>query len=374
MSKPLEDYGFIGNAVSAALVARDGSIDWLCLPHFDSPACFAALLGDYEHGHWQIEPAVSVRRVRRRYRPGTAVLETTFETARGTVTLIDFMPFTDDERYVDVVRVVRGDRGRVPMRMRLTLRFDYGRVVPWVRRQRYGISAVAGPDALQLRTPVPLVGRNMHTEADFDVEGGSEVPFTLAWHPSHLRPRRGHDEAARLAAVTRRWQTWSQDCTVGHPIKPAWHEALTRSLVTLKSLTYAPTGGIVAAPTTSLPEEPGGERNWDYRLCWIRDATLTLYALLTSGYRYEARAWRDWLLRAAAGDPAQLRVLYGLNGTQRLPELELQWLPGYADSRPVRVGNAAQDQYQLDVPGELMDTLHVGRRLDLAPNRADWDR
>lgn len=372
MSKPIEDYGFIGNAVSGALVARDGSIDWLCLPRFDSPACFAALLGDRENGHWQIAPAVPILDVRRRYRRDTAVLETTFETTAGTVTLIDFMPFTNDERHVDLVRLVRGDCGRVPMHMQLVLRFDYGRIVPWVRRQRYGISAVAGPDALQLRTPVKLVGRNMHTVADFEIEAGASMPFTLVYHPSHRSARRCEDATVRLDDIVDRWHRWVGECTFDRPAQDVWRQALIRSLITLKALTFAPTGGIVAAPTTSLPEQVGGERNWDYRFCWIRDATLTLYALLTSGYRREARAWREWLLRAVAGDPRQLRVMYGLNGERRLPEIELPWLTGYADSRPVRIGNGALDQRQLDVPGELMDTLHVGRRFDLAPSAHVW--
>jgi GH15 family glucan-1,4-alpha-glucosidase len=372
MSKPIEDYGFIGNTISGALVARDGSIDWLCLPRFDGDACFAALLGDAGNGRWQIAPVGTVRRVSRRYRANTAILETTFETDEGTVTLIDFMPFTDDEHYIDVVRLVRGEKGRVRMRMQLTLRLDYGRIIPWVRRHDYGISAVAGPDALQLRTPVELSGEDMHTVAEFGVSAGDTIPFTLAYHPSHWPARPEGDHVARLAETAQRWREWVGRCEFPDAENHPWYEAVTRSLITLKALTFAPTGGIVAAPTTSLPEHLGGERNWDYRFCWIRDATLTLYALLTSGYREEAHAWREWLLRAVAGDPKQLQIMYGLAGERRLTELTLPWLPGYEDSRPVRIGNGAYDQRQLDVPGELMDTLHVARKFQLTPSEHAW--
>jgi len=372
MSKPIEDYGYIGNTYTGALVARDGSMDWLCLPRFDREACFAALLGDADNGRWQIAPAGEVRRVTRRYRCNTAILETTFETGEGRVTLIDFVPFTDDEHYVDVVRLVRGDEGNVRMRMLLTLRLDYGRTIPWVRRRDYGISAVAGPDALQLRTPVELTGEDMHTVAEFSVGAGATVPFTLAYHPSHWPPRPEADEAARLEETARRWCEWTGRCAFPDDDRNPWYEAVTRSLITLKALTFAPTGGIIAAPTTSLPEQLGGVRNWDYRYCWIRDATLTLYALITSGYRDEADAWREWLLRAVAGDPGQLQIMYGIAGERRLSELELPWLPGYEDSRPVRIGNGAFDQRQLDVSGELMDTLHVARKFQLAPSAHAW--
>jgi GH15 family glucan-1,4-alpha-glucosidase len=372
MSKWIEDYGFIGNTVTSALVARDGSIDWLCTPRFDSDACFAALLGGPEHGRWQIRPASEIKRVDRRYRPGTSILETTFETADGRVTLIDFLPFTDDERYVDLVRLVRADAGRVRMRMTLTVRFGYGKIVPWVRRHDYGLSAVAGPDALQLHTPIELRGEDFSTSAEFSVGAGAAVPFTLSYHPSHRPARSPGDCQIRLEETARRWCEWSGRCQFGRPEGHPWREAVTRSLITLKALTFRPTGGIVAAPTTSLPEHLGGVRNWDYRFCWIRDATLALYALLTSGYRDEAHAWRQWLLRAAAGDPRQLQIMYGLGGERRLTEFELPWLPGYQDSRPVRVGNAAFDQRQLDVPGELMDTLHVGRKFQLEPNDDAW--
>lgn len=372
MAKPIEDYGFIGNMLTGALIARDGSLDWLCLPRFDSDACFAALLGGPEHGRWQIAPAGEIVRTSRRYRPGTAILETTFETAEGRATVIDFMPFTDDERYVDVVRLVRGDAGKVRMRMELIMRFGYGRLVPWVRRQGYGLSAVTGPDALQLHTPVELHGANFTTTAEFSVGAGATVPFTLAYHPSHHPARLPENADQRLEQATRLWCDWSGRCQherqEGHP----WREAVVRSLITLKALTFQPTGGIVAAPTTSLPERLGGIRNWDYRFCWIRDATLTLYALLTSGYREEAEAWRHWLLRAAAGDPKQLQIMYGLGGERRLTEFDLPWLPGYAGSSPVRVGNAAHEQRQLDVQGELMDTLYVARKFHLEPDDDAW--
>ncbi len=371
MSRPIEDYGVIGNMLSCALVARDGSIDWLCLPRFDSGACFAALLGTEENGRWQIAP-VAEAKVTRRYHPGTPILETTFETAEGTATVIDFMPLADDEEHVDVVRIVRGDRGRVRMKLECVLRFDYGRTVPWVQRAEYGLRAVAGPDAVELRTPVALEGHHMRTFGDFMVGEGAEIPFVLAWHPSHRAAERPWDPAAQLAATERWWRDWSDACTYDGPGPHPWRDAVTRSLVTLKTLTFQPTGGILAAATTSLPEEIGGKRNWDYRFCWVRDATMTLLALLASGYREEARDWREWLLRAAAGHPGQLQIMYGLAGERRLTEVELDWLDGYAGSRPVRVGNGAHEQIQIDVYGELMDALHVGRRYMLEPSEASW--
>lgn len=372
MSRPIEDYGFIGNMLSCALVARDGSIDWLCLPRFDSDACFAALLGTREHGRWKIAPAGKILHVSRRYRPSTTILETSFETPEGAVTIIDFMPLAEDEDHVDLVRIVRGDRGRVEMDMDLVLRFDYGRTTPWVRRTDHGLRAVAGPDAVELSTPVGLQGKDMRTVATFSIGAGAEVPFTLSWHPSYLPASRRWDPAAQLHETERWWQEWSGTCTFALEKQHPWHEAVTRSLITLKALTFQPTGGIVAAATTSLPETIGGERNWDYRYCWIRDATLTLLALVSSGYRSEARDWREWLLRAAAGDPEQLQIMYGLAGERRLTETELPWLPGYEGSKPVRVGNAAYDQLQIDVYGELMDALHVGRKFMLEPSEASW--
>ena len=353
-------------------MARDGSVDWLCLPRFDSSACFAALLGDARHGRWLLAPDGAVRASSRRYLPGTAVLESRFETDAGVATITDFLPFSDDERYVQLMRLVRCERGTVCMGMELIIRFGYGRVVPWVRRRHYGISAIAGPDALQLCTPAALEGRGQTTVASFTLAAGEEMPFVLAYHPSHQQPRTPQACAGALEDTVQRWRAWSGACAFSREPGHRWHDAVTRSLITLKAMTFQPTGGIVAAPTTSLPEHLGGVRNWDYRFCWIRDATLTLYALLNAGYRDEARAWREWLLRAVAGDPGQLQIMYGLAGERRLTELDLPWLPGYADSRPVRVGNAAFDQLQLDVPGELMDVLHVARRFALERSEHAW--
>ncbi|ASY66591.1 Glucoamylase (plasmid) [Sinorhizobium sojae CCBAU 05684] len=373
MSKPIEDYGLIGNMLSCALVARDGSIDWLCLPRFDSDACFAALLGTPENGRWRIAPIDEKASVSRRYRAGTMILETTFETEEGVATVIDFMPLATDEDHVDVVRLVRGDRGRVRMRCEFTLRFGYGNTVPWVQQADFGVRAVAGPDAVELHTPVSLAGEDPHTTAEFTVGAGATVPFVLAWHPSHRREERSKDPRRRLSETEAWWRDWSDRCSFRTEEPHPWREAVTRSLLVLKALTFAPTGGIVAAPTTSLPEEIGGERNWDYRYCWIRDATLTLYALLTSGYRDEAKAWREWMLRAAAGHPAQLQIMYGLAGERRLTEIELPWLPGYEGSRPVRIGNGAHGQLQIDVYGELLDALHVGRKFQLRPSHEAWN-
>jgi GH15 family glucan-1,4-alpha-glucosidase len=370
MSKPIEDYGFIGNMVSGALVGRDGSIDWLCLPRFDSDACFAALLGTPEHGRWLIAPASEVRGSQRRYLPGTAILETVFETETGKVALTDFMPFTDDPAKVDVIRLVRGLSGRVEMTMELLLRFGYGKVVPWVRRRDYGLSAVAGPDEVELVTPVPLRGENMRTLAAFTVGEGETVPFTFAYHPHHLPPRFTEDRRLVLERTRAWWRAWSGRCGFAGP--DHWRDAVERSLITLKCLTYQPSGGIVAALTTSLPEELGGVRNWDYRYCWIRDATLLLYALINAGYFEEAGAFREWLLRAAAGAPDQMQIMYGISGERRLTEIELPWLPGYADSRPVRIGNGASDQLQLDVYGELMDALHAARISHVGPDDDSW--
>lgn len=370
-SKPIEDYGLIGNMISAALVSRDGSIDWLCLPRFDSPACFAALLGTEENGHWRIAPEGGVAVRTRRYLPATAVLETRFETADGVVTLTDFMPLTEDEEKVDVVRIVRGVRGSVPMCMELVLRFNHGEAVPWVRRRDYGLSAVAGPDAVELHTQVPLRGEQMKTHAAFTVSAGETVPFTLSYHRSHKTPHFVRDRNESLERTVSWWRQWSRRCKF-EPGHPRWHQAVLRSLITLKLLTYRPTGGIVAAPTTSLPESIGGARNWDYRFCWIRDSALTLYALLSAGYREEADAWRQWLIRAAAGHPEQLHIMYGISGERWLPENEVSWLPGYENSRPVRVGNGAARQTQLDVYGELMDALHASRVAHLAPLDEAW--
>ncbi|WP_347264717.1 glycoside hydrolase family 15 protein [Nitrobacter sp.] len=371
MSKPIEDYGIIGNMISAALVSRDGSIDWLCLPRFDSAACFAALLGNPEHGRWLLTPEDPACRISRRYVPGTAVLESRFETATGCCTLTDFMPLTHDEEKVDVVRIVRGISGEVAMSMELILRFNYGQVVPWVRRRDYGLSAVAGPDAVELHTAVALVGRNMTTTARFTIRENEEVPFTLSYHRSHKMPHFVPDSSETMDRTISWWQEWSKRCLfdIKHHV---WRDAVIRSLITLKLLTCGPTGGIVAAPTTSLPEAIGGSRNWDYRYCWLRDSALTLYALLNAGYREEAEAWRQWLLRAAAGRPEQLHIMYGIAGERWLPENEVPWLPGYEESSPVRIGNEAVGQIQLDVYGELIETLHAAREAELAPLAEAW--
>ncbi len=372
MSKPIEDYGFIGNMLSCALVARDGSIDWLCLPRFDSDACFAALLGDENNGYWRIAPAGDYT-VSRCYRDGTTILETTFETADGAVTLIDFMPLGGDEEHVNLMRLVRGDRGRVAMRMEFVLRFGYGTAIPWVRRRDFGLSAVAGPDGIELHTDVALTNENMRTTAAFVVGAGATVPFTLCYHPSYRARERSVDPPARLQETEAWWREWSGRCRFNGGADHPWHGAVVRSLVTLKGLTYEPSGGIVAAATTSLPEQLGGGRNWDYRYCWIRDATVTLYALLTSGYREEAKAWRRWMLRASAGLPQQLQIMYGLAGERRLTEQTLDWLAGYEGSRPVRIGNAAYAQLQLDVYGEILDALHVGRTYQLDASHDGWE-
>jgi GH15 family glucan-1,4-alpha-glucosidase len=370
MSKPIEDYGLIGNMLSAALVSRDGSIDWLCLPDFSSAACFAALLGNEEHGCWHLRPRGEFTS-RRRYIPCTAVLETRFDTATGSVTLFDFMPLSDDEERVDVVRIVRGDHGHVDMDMDLVLRFNYGQAVPWVRRRDYGISAVAGPDAVELHTPAPLEGKDLRTVSRFTVRAGDHVPFTMSYHPSHKTPHFVPDRLESLDRTVAWWKEWAKHCRTDKRF-PEWHDAIVRSLITLKLLTYRPTGGIVAAPTTSLPENLGGTRNWDYRYCWLRDSALTLYALLNAGYREEAEAWRQWLMRTSAGHPNQLQIMYGIAGERSLPEMEIPWLPGYEDSKPVRIGNAASAQIQMDIYGELIDTLHAAREAELAPLEQAW--
>jgi GH15 family glucan-1,4-alpha-glucosidase len=360
MPLPIEDYALIGDSQSAALVGADGSIDWLCFPRFDSGACFAALLGTPEHGRWLLAPEGEVLRRGRRYRGDSLVLETEFRTESGTARVVDCMPVRT--QWPDVVRVVEGVEGQVRMRMELIIRFDYGSIIPWVRSiGKDVLLAVGGPDALELRTPVPTRGEGLTTVASFDVRKGDQVPFLLSWHPSHERSPHLRDPVRELVHTERHWQRWADACTYQGP----WREAVVRSLVTLKALTYAPTGGIVAAPTTSLPEQLGGVRNWDYRYCWVRDATLSLYALLQGGYHEEARAWRNWLLRSVAGTPGDLNSLYGVAGERRLPELELPWLPGYQGAKPVRIGNAATTQLQLDVYGELMDALYTSARVGL---------
>ncbi len=375
MALRIEDYGLIGDTHTAAIVGRDGSIDWCCFPRFDSEACFSSLLGDASNGYWRIAPAESPRPgtgapllgTRRRYRGDSLVLETEFELPTGTVRVIDCMPVRED--HPEIVRVVEGVSGRVDMRMDLCIRFGYGSTIPWVRRLDGLLTAVAGPDALALWTPVATRGEDMTTVAELTVQAGQRVPFVLSWYPSNERPPRPVDADYSLDDTASWWEEWSSLSAVE---EGPWRDAVMRSAITLKALTFEPTGGIVAAVTTSLPEAPGGERNWDYRFCWLRDATLTLTALLAAGYHDEAMAWRDWLLRAVAGDPSRLQIMYGASGERNLDERELEWLGGYEGARPVRVGNAAAGQFQLDVYGEMMAALHESRRGGMDPGPA-WD-
>jgi GH15 family glucan-1,4-alpha-glucosidase len=367
VAQRIEDYGLIGDLQSGGLVGRSGSIDWLCFPRFDSGACFAALLGTEESGRWLIAPHAEVSAVRQRYRGDTLILETEFETDRGALRLIDFMPPRGTAP--DVVRIVEGVRGRVPCWMELIIRFDYGSIVPWVQRIDPDTRiAIGGPDALCFRTAVESRGENLTTVAEFTVSEGERIPFVITWFPSHLDPPEAIDPEQALRDTETFWIEWSSRCAYDGE----WRDAVLRSLIVLKALTYLPTGGIVAAPTTSLPEQIGGVRNWDYRYCWLRDATFTLNSLLTAGYTEEASAWRSWLLRAIAGDPADLQIMYGAAGERRLPELELDWLEGYENSRPVRIGNAACKQFQLDVYGEVMDAAYVSVKNQLPPSAAAW--
>ena len=367
MSTPVESYAFSSDCHGAALVSREGSIDWLCLPRFDSGACFAAILGSPEHGRWLLSPAATVRRIERHYCDGTLILETTFSTGEGDVTLTDFMPPRDDN--TDLIRIVTGKLGRVPMHLELILRFDYGSIVPWVHRAGKSLYATAGPDALRLDTDVGLRGENLRTVADFTIHEGEHVAFVLTHYASYREEPEPVDPAQQLRCCRQWWQEWVSHCNYDGP----YREAVVRSLVTLKGLIYAPSGGIVAAATTSLPERIGGDRNWDYRFCWLRDATFVLYALHTAGYRAEAVAFRDWLVRAIAGKASQLQTVYGVAGERRLTEVEIEWLPGYENSRPVRAGNAAYGQFQLDAYGDVMDAIHYSRREDMGPGAAAWD-
>ncbi|MGN6084444.1 glycoside hydrolase family 15 protein [Trinickia sp.] len=374
MPAHIEDYAFVGDGHTAALISRDGSVDWLCWPRFDSAACFAALLGSEQHGSWRLapefEPDAQPRRgtCSRRYRGETLILETDHETPDGAVTVIDFMPPGNGRS--ELVRIVVGKRGKVPMRMSLTLRFDYGLSVPWVTRLKHGggIKAVVGPDTVVLRTPVELHGENMHTVATFTVSEGERIPFVLAYSASHQRLPPAKDPFELLEHTERYWREWIAQCGV----QGRYAEPIRRSLITLKALAYKPTGGIVAAPTTSLPERLGGSRNWDYRFCWLRDATITLLALMRCGFYDEARAWRIWLERALAGSPAQAQIMYGVAGERRLPETDVPWLPGYEGASPVRVGNKAVGQLQLDVYGEVMNALHLARVGGLHADEAVW--
>ena len=362
----IEDYALIGDLQTAALVSREGSVDWCCFPRFDSGACFAALLGGPKHGRWLLAPANGVRRSTRRYRHDTLILESVFETDEGAVRTIEFMP--PRGKAPDIVRIVEGLDGEVPMRSELVIRFDFGHIVPWVRRVDHARVAIAGPDALAFRTPVELRGQKLTTVSDFTVEPGQRIPFVLTWFPSHEELPEEVDAEQALDDTEDYWHDWAGRCDHGG----IYHDEIHQSLLVLKALTYAPTGGIVAAPTASLPEEIGSVRNWDYRFCWLRDATLTLLAMLNAGYREEAEAWRQWLLRAVAGDPADLQIMYGLAGERRLDERTLDWLPGYEHSTPVRIGNAASEQLQLDVYGEVLDASYQTRVHSGQPNDPAW--
>jgi GH15 family glucan-1,4-alpha-glucosidase len=362
----IEDYGLIGDLQTAALVSREGSIDWCCFPRFDSGACFSAMLGTPDNGRWLIAPVLQPRSIERRYRHDTLILETTFETEQGTVRIIDFMP--PRERTPDIVRIVEGLGGEVTLRMELVIRYDYGHIVPWVRRIGHDRVAVAGPDALVLRTPVDLRGEDLKTVSEFTVRDGDRVPFVLTWFPSHQELPTSVDPELALRDTEDFWRDWANSCEHRGP----YHDEIHQSLLVLKALTYGPTGGIVAAPTTSLPEWVGSERNWDYRFCWLRDATLTLLAMMNFGYRNEAQAWREWLQRAVAGDPAAVQIMYGIGCERRLDERELPWLSGYENSSPVRVGNAASEQLQLDIYGEVVDALYQARVHGAPPDEHAW--
>ena len=368
MSCRIEDYGLIGDCETAALVGRDGSIDWLCWPAFDSDACFAALLGTHRNGRWLIAPAGGITKTSRRYWDNTLILETRFETADGTVALIDFMPPRGNAS--DVVRLVRGVRGRVKLRMELVIRFGFGADIPWVKKNQdgSGLLAICGQDMTVLRTPVETRGEDLTTVADFEVSEGETIPFVLTYGPSHLPVPKPINPAHALQDTEDFWIEWCSHCTY----QGDHRDLVMRALITLKALTYRPTGGIVAAPTTSLPEKLGGARNWDYRFCWLRDATFTLLALMNSGYTEEAVAWHNWLLRAAAGAPANMQIMYGIMGQRRLLEWEADWLPGYGGAQPVRVGNAAHAQLQLDVYGELIDAFHQSRVAKLQLDEGSW--
>jgi GH15 family glucan-1,4-alpha-glucosidase len=364
----IEDYAFLSDTQTAALVSRDGCVDWLCFPRFDSAACFASLLGDEKNGHWRLFPDEKVKETRRRYRGNTLILETEIETENGAIRLIDFMPPRGQDP--DIVRIVEGLEGKVSMKMELIVRFDYGQIVPWVRRRKRfdGLEAIAGPDALILRTPVETFGKDLTTVAEFTVTKGDRIPFVLTWFPSHLKPPRKINAEHALQETEVFWTDWAKQFRSENK----WREAVVRSLIVLKGLTYAPTGGLLAAATTSLPEQIGGVRNWDYRYCWLRDAALILVVLMRAGYREEAESWREWLLRAIAGSPAQMQMIYGVRGERRLDEYEVPWLSGYENSRPVRIGNAATNQFQLDVYGEVLAAVWLGDRAGIKLTEPDW--
>jgi len=367
MAERIEDYALLGDLQTAALVGRSGSVDWLTFPRFDSSSCFSALLGNREHGRWSIAPHAGGAATDRRYRRDTLVLESEWQVDGGRVRVIDFMP--PRETKPDIVRIVEGLEGSVRMRTELVIRFDYGSVIPWVRRlDDESLLAVGGPDGLLLRTRIDLQPDDKTHVAEFTVRAGERVPFVLTWFPSHEDLPKPVDAEQALDDTESFWREWLSDCQYEGDYRDAVHT----SLIVLKALTYQPTGGIVAAPTTSLPERIGGARNWDYRYCWLRDATFTLYALMNAGFVDEAGAWRDWLLRAVGGDPSNAQIMYGIGGQRRIPEYEVDWLPGYAGSKPVRVGNAAAEQFQLDVYGEVMDALHQARLHEIGPKRHAW--
>src|SRR5438477_7831028 len=362
----IEDYAFLSDTRPGALLSRDGCVDWLCFPRFDSPACFASLLGEKKNGHWRFFPEEEIEKTRRRYRGDALILETEIETKSGAVRLTDFMPPRGENP--DIIRIVEGLRGKMSMHMELIIRFDYGQIVPWVRKRHGGLEAIAGPDGLILRTPIETYGKDLTTVAEFTVAKGDRVPFVLTWFASHAEPPRKVNAEHALRDTEKYWGDWSSQ----FQSKGEWRDAVMRSLITLKGLTYAPTGGLVAALTTSLPEEIGGVRNWDYRFCWLRDAALILLALLRSGYHDEAKSWRQWLLRAIAGRPAQMQIMYGVQGERWLAEREVPWLSGYENSKPVRIGNAASSQFQLDVYGEVLGTMYRAHQAGIENRETDW--
>ena len=365
-SARIEDYAFLSDTQTCALVSRDGCVDWLCFPRFDSGACFASLLGKRENGCWRFFPRDKITKLRRRYRGDTLILETEIETSTGAVRAIDFMP--PRGRNPDLIRIVEGVRGEVALQMELIIRFDYGQIVPWVRKCHGGLEAIAGPNGLILRTPIETQGEDLTTVAEFTVKQGERVPFVLTWFASHEEPPKPVTADHALRDTEEFWARWSRRC---HRKTP-WDDALVRSLIVLKGLTYAPTGGLVAAATTSLPEEIGGVRNWDYRYCWLRDATFTLMAFMNAGYKEEARQWREWLLRAIAGSPSQMQIMYGVDGERRLEEFEVPWLDGYENSKPVRIGNAASQQFQIDVYGEVLAAMHRAQVEGIENDETDW--
>jgi GH15 family glucan-1,4-alpha-glucosidase len=364
----IEDYAFLSDTQTGALVSRDGCVDWLCLPRFDSGACFASLLGNTKNGHWRFFPEEQVQTTRRRYRGDTLILETELETQSGAVRLIDFMPPRGENP--DIIRIIEGLRGKVPMHMELVVRFDYGKIVPWVRKSKEagGLEAIAGPDGLILRTPIETRGEDLTTVAEFTVAKGDRIPFVLTWFASHLEPPKKVNADHALRDTETFWATWTKQ----FKREDRWRDAVMRSLIVLKGLTYAPTGGLVAALTTSLPERIGGVRNWDYRYCWLRDAALILLVLMRAGYRDEAQSWRQWLLRAIAGSPSQMQTIYGVRGERRLDEYEIPWLSGYENSKPVRIGNAASNQFQLDVYGEVLAAMWQADCAGIKMTEPDW--